>query len=303
MLENTPGVTQKHGRYYWVSKNKWHPLTRVDEGEVALLEAYYELTRNDPNTMAGILMCYLKQGVPLLGEDTQKKYREYILTRLIPYCGHMLRETMTAGHVAQYLEQRKEAGAPIVANRERSALSSACEFAMRKGWLSNNPCRGVRRNKEVPSQHYVEHGELVPALDRAPVQIYHFLGVLYLTGARQKDLMVLRKTALTPEGIRIVESKTRKSTGKVRTIKWSPVLRTLVSAACARSTTDFVFVNSDGEPWGVWALQSAMRRLGPDFTMRQLRSKAASDTEENILSHDPGMLRVYKRRSVVRPVK
>jgi hypothetical protein len=53
-----PGVTEKHGRYYVVRKNKWHPLTRIDEGEVALLEAYYELTKADPHNMAGVLLAF-----------------------------------------------------------------------------------------------------------------------------------------------------------------------------------------------------------------------------------------------------
>lgn len=293
------GVHEKHGRYYWVYRNKWHALSRVEQGEIALLECYYELTRNDPHTMAGVLIAYMKEGVPELAKATQPDYRRIIVTRLIPYCGHMLRNTMRPGHVAQYLEGRKNAGAAVSANRERAVLSSACNFAMRRGWLDFNPCHGVKRNKERPASRYVEHGELVSTLDRAPLAVYHILAGAYLTGARQTELRNLTKLDLGAHGIRFRESKT----GKERTVEWSPTLRQIVSAACARSSGQYVFTSPRGLPWSEWGLQSAMRRLQAGFRFRDLRAKAASDVGHNVLQHSPGMLAVYQRRKRAKPVK
>jgi|SRR5882672_4839976 len=299
MFAPPPGVTKKHGRYYLVRQNRWIPLTRIDEGEVALLERYYELTNESPLNMAGILIGYLKEAVPELKPATRPDYRRIIVTRLIPYCGHMPRNSMKPGHVAQYLAERKKAGSPIAANRERAVLSSACAFAMGKGWLEFNPCYGVRRNKEKPSTVYVEHHELVPVLDRAPVSMYHLMSAAFLTGARETELMELKKTEVRKVGIVFFETKT----GKERTVEWSPTLRKIIEEACARSTNDYVFTSQKGLKWSEWGLQSALRRLRAGFQFRALRAKASSDAKENILAHDKGMLAVYQRRRTVRPVK
>jgi hypothetical protein len=52
----------------------------------------------------------------------------------------------------------------------------------------------VRRNKEKPSKRYVEHPELVPALDRANPALCQLMAAAYLTGLRQTDLMLMQKT-------------------------------------------------------------------------------------------------------------
>lgn len=299
MLELPPGVHEKHGRFYWVNRNKWHPLTRRDEGEIALLEAYYRLTQNDPRTMAGVMIAYLQDGMGELKPITRAKYRQAIISRLIPYCGHMLRNSMKSTHVAQFLEARRRAGAATAGNRERAVLASVINYGMRRGWIESNPCHGVPRNKERPDSRYVEHDELVPALDRAPAPLYEILAAAYLTGLRQTDLRVMKKTQITEDGIEVTESKT----GKHRTIEWTPTLRKIISAALVRSEIDYVFTTTRGLPWSVWGLQSAMRRFDAGFRFRDLRPKAASDAKHNVLGHAAGMLGRYKRRERLKPVK
>jgi integrase len=294
-----PGCTIKNGRYYLVRHNKWHGLTRVSDGEIAFWRAYYTLTQAEPNTMAGVMLAYLDHGTADLTEGSRKKYEQAIVTRLIPYCGHMAPEMLNSSHVAQYLEARKKAGAAIAGNRERAALSSACNYAMRKGWMTTNPCHGVRRNKERPATRYIEHDELVPALDRAPPALYDILAAAYLTGLRQSDLRSMRKDQVTEHGLLVTESKT----GKERLIEWTPTLRKIISAAMHRSTNEFVFTSAKGLPWSVWGLQSAMRRFEAGFKFRELRPKAASDAAHNVLGHGEAMLRVYKRRHRLKPVK
>lgn len=299
MLELPPGVHEKHGRFYWVNRNRWHPLTRKDEGEVALLEAYYTIARNDPRTMAGVMVAYLQEGMNELKPITRAKYRQAIVSRLIPYCGHMLRNSMKPTHVAQYLEARKRSGASTAGNRERAVLASVINFGMRRGWIDSNPCHGVPRNKERPDSRYVTHDELRPALDAAPAPLYDLLSAAYLTGLRQTDLRLMKKEQLTADGILVTESKT----GKERTVEWTPTLRRIIHAAVERSQNEYVFTTAKGLPWSVWGLQSAMRRFDAGFRFRDLRPKAASDSAHNILGHAAGMLSRYKRRERLKPVK
>lgn len=294
-----PGVTEKHGRYYVVRANKWLPLTRVDQGEVALLEAYYELTKADPHNMAGVLLSFVKNGMTKLRAPTQKDYRRIVITRLIPFCGHMPRNALKPSHVAQYLDQRETEGAPVAGNRERAALSSACNYGMRKGFLEFNPCHGVRRNTERPSKVYVTDEALTAAIDRAPECVQDLLAVAYLAGIRQTDLRLMRPAAIQGGRLKFIESKT----GKPADYEITPTLRFFIDRARARGG-EFLFTSPRGLPWSEWGLQSAMRRLKPGFQFRQLRPKAQTDApERNVIGHRGQMREVYTRGEKRRPVK
>lgn len=298
-----PGVTEKNGRYYLVRKNKWLPLSRISEGPVAALEAYYELTQAHPHNMAGVLLGFLKNGLDELKPPTQKDYRRIIITRLIPWCGHMPRNSVKATHVAQYLDARKTEGAAVAGNRERACFSSACNYGMRKGFLDFNPCHGVRRNKETPSKAYVEHEALSATIDRAPEPMQDLLATAYLTGIRQTDLQRLTPQAVQGDRLRFVESKT----GKPADYEITPTLRFFINRALKRAKklgTGFLFNSARGLPWSNWGLQSALRRLKMGFQFRQLRPKAQTDApERNVIGHVGQMRAVYTRADKRRPVK
>jgi integrase len=112
--------------------------------------------------------------------------------------------------VAQYLHRREKEGSAVAGNRERACLSSACNYAMRNGWLDFNPCHGVRRNRETPSKVYVSHEALTDAIDRAPECVQDLLAVAYLTGIRQTDLRMMQPGHVAGNRLRFIESKTGK---------------------------------------------------------------------------------------------
>lgn len=312
------GCTIKFRRYYIIVRNKWTGLTRVSDGAIAFWREYYKLTQADPNLMTGVMLAYLEHGMGDLAPSTRKKYEQAIIFKLIPYCGHMAPNQLTPTHVAVYLETRKEDGAPVSSNREFAVLSSVCNFGMRKGWMASNPCYSVSRNTERPSRRYVEHTELVTALDRAKPALYALNATAYNTGARQTDIVAWTAENLTEHGIEYIESKT----GKPRLIEWTPTLRILIQSAidhreavAARHdkrkrrqraaevrAQPFIFLTTRGLPWSEWGLQSAMRRFKPGYTLRQLRPKAETD-KPGILGHTGQMQRRYTRRQTVRPVK
>ena len=342
-----PGVTAKHGRYFLVYQNRWHPLSRTDDGAIPFWRAYYRITHADPEFMAGVFLAWLEEGLPDMiaaGElkaTTGKKYEAYIITRLIPYCGHIHRTDLNSAHVARYLAERKRAGAPVAANRERAAWSTVNNWAMSKGWMTSNPCLGVRRNKERGSLAYVEHDQLVAALDRAPPEMYALHGIAYLLGIRQTDLMLAVDEQVIeipgsdghPKAVlRITESKT----GKRNDHEITPTVRLMLSkaaehkaaviaryeaaaaklerlsqrrrasAARAKATAvraeKHIFLSERGLPWTESGLQSALRRFGAGYQFRQLRPKSETD-RAGTLGHTGQMQQRYTRRRQLRAVK
>lgn len=196
--------------------------------------------------------------------------------------------------------------------------SSAYQFALRHGWAMANPCQGVRRNTERPRNRYVEDGEFLAAFEAAPEPLQDFLAIGLLSGMRQGDLRALKRSDLTPDGILIVEGKTKLTTGKTRLIGWSDALRFFVRRALerqeriathgsdprkhrrARPVSDHVLTNKFNEPWTESAIQTALKRLPrSDWHFHDIRAKAASDADHNILGHGEQMLRVYVRHQKV----
>lgn len=346
-FEKPPGIHAKHGRYYLVHQNKWHPLTRVEEGAIPFWRAYYRLTKADPEFMAGVFLAFLEEGLPekvAAGElkpNTAAKYEQYILMELIPYCGHIHRSDVNSSHVARYLVERKKAGAPRGANREKAAWSTCNNWAMGKGWLTSNPCLGVRRNREGESLVYVEHDQLVAALDRAPPQLYALMGIAYLLGCRQTDLMLAEDSQITevlgsdrrPTPIlRVIESKT----GKTNEHEITPTVRMLLTKAlehraavieryakaaerltrlsqkrrAARAleraeevrANRHIFVSDRGYAWTESGLQSQLARFDAGFQFRQLRPKAETD-KPGVLGHTGQMQRRYNKKRQLKAVK
>lgn len=297
---NRTGIHQKHGRYYLVRRNKWIALSRVDAGERALLEALANVEAPDtPRTVGELLAAYLQHGTAELADVTVREYRRIITSRLLHHFGHMPVDALQPGHVAQYLERRRQDGAAYLGNRERAVLSSAYEFGLRRGHVLANPCRGIRRNTERPRRRYVDDREFLEVFERAPVAVQDLMAVGFLTGMRLTDLTRLRVTDLTAEGILVTEKKT----GKRRLHEWSDRLRYFIERAVARSGGSYVLTNSRREAWKPSAVQSAWKRLGAPFRFRDLRPKAASDAAHNVLGHRGQMLSVYVRRERLRPVR
>ncbi|MBK7251930.1 MAG: site-specific integrase [Gammaproteobacteria bacterium] len=248
-----------------------------------------------------MLRLYVADGTDGLSPATLKSYSS-IVDSLIEVFGtgpiHALKPSM----VAKYLETQRKAGHGARANRKLAVLSSAYNFAMRQGWTDVNPCRGVRRNKEIPRRRYVTDAEFRAAFEAAPEPFQDLLAVALLTGARQGDLRSWTAGNVTDAGIVYTESKT----GKPRIVSWSPALKFFVDRAAKRRRADCVatlLVNKFGQPWTEWAIHSQMRRQQINWRFHDIRAKGATDAEHNLLGHRSDMLRVYKRKDAVRPLR
>lgn len=281
-------VHVKAGRYYYVHKNRWVALTRVEAGEPALLKALQEMRDPTPRTIADLFDSWIAADHDL-APKTLQDYRAALTGPLRRVFGHMPLGALTQSEVAQYLERR----GGVKANREVAALGSVCNWAMRQGWLPANPTYGVRRNREKPRTRYVTNRELGQALRRAHEATRDIMLAAYLTGLRQGDLRAMKKSAVGREGLTITEGKR----GKRIVVTWSGPLKALVLRALSRSQGDHVFTSPYGHPWSFWGLQSAMRRLEVDWTFHDLRAKAESDHKAGM-----GLLTRYKRARRIAPV-
>jgi site-specific recombinase XerD len=283
-----PKVHAKSGRYYFVHQNKWHALTRVEEGEPALRRALAEFQNPTPRTLGQLIDAW-HVAPHDLAPKTRKEYSA-ALERLRSVFGKQAIHTINSGHIAQYVTRR----GGVKANRELAALSSVYSWAMGQGFAVDNPCHGVRWNKEKPRKRYVSNRELAAAMKATTPAARDLLLAAYFTGLRQGDLRKMTQDQLGREGITLIESKG----GKELVVRWSPPLRRLVDRSLKRSRCSRVFTNNSGEPWSLWAVQSFMRRLNVDWNFHDIRAKAESDHKTGM-----GLLSRYKRARRITPVR
>jgi integrase len=84
-------------------------------------------------------------------------------------------------------------GAPYVANRAVAILSKMFSQAIKWGWRTDNPAKGVERNHEERRQRYLSAAE-IGALSRALAehedkQAANIVRLLMLTGARKGEIL------------------------------------------------------------------------------------------------------------------
>lgn len=296
-----PGVTEKDGRYYKIVRNKWHGLSRIDEGTNSLYRALYELDPAKPGTIAELINIYRAAGMDGLKPATRVDY-ERMLPRLAHHFGHIRIGSLKATQIAMWLEKRRKAGkGGIRANREFAVLSGVHKFGMREGWVEANPCYGVPRNKERPRKRIVTDVEFLEGFNPSPEPFQDLIAADYLSGTRMTDIIAwTRSGSLRPDGIHYIESKT----GKPHHVEWSDALRFFVRRAMARfPNIDLVFANRFGDPWTVSAINSQIDRLGVTWCFKDLRSKAQTDSPHSVLGHGAALEAVYRKTLRTRPVR
>lgn len=296
-----PGVYEKDGRYYKVIKNKWHPLTRIDEGTNILFRALHELDPLKPGTVGELLNLYRAVGMDHLAAASKEDYLN-ILKRLDHHFGHMPLGSLKTNHIAHYKEIRRRRGrGGVRANREIAVLSAAFELGLREMVVESNPCRGSVRNRESPKRRVVTDEEFLSVFERSNEPFQDLIAAAYLSGARQTDVISWSRTQhLTPKGIDYVESKT----GKPHLKEWSKALHFFVERAVNRfPEADLVFTNTRGQPWTTSGIASQLARLESPWCFKDLRAKAQTDAKHSVLGHNAVMEAVYRKKLITQPVR
>lgn len=280
--------------------------------------------------IGALLDRYSLQVVPTKAPATQTGNR-IAIANLRPVFGGMALADIEPQHIYQYVDKR---GAPTQAHREVEVLSHAFTKAVEWGLIKTHPFKGeVRLQGEKPRTRYIEDWELVAALSLPPLRkrgsvgsIHAYIRLKILTGLRRGDLLRLRPSSFTPDGVPVTTSKT----GKPVIYEWTPELRAAVDEALAARPVDispWLFCNKRGKGyidettgkahgWGsMW--QRFMARVLKEtavterFTEHDLRAKVASDAPSlerarQLLTHadDKITQRVYRRKPErIKPVR
>lgn len=297
-----PRMQLRHGAYYHVAtiagRQQWTRLAPSrDYGEALRRWAEIEgRSERTGETVADAVHAYLTHMSDLArrGERSQKTvtgYEQNSVT-LLAALGRVRLVDVTDQDIRRYRSGRATADgkpAPIAANREIALLSAAYGHAAELGWIpaSVNPCRHVKRNTERARRRYVTDAELNRAIAAAAPALAAAIRISAATGMRQTDLLALRLSDITDDGLTVRASKT----GKSLCYEWTDELRAAVklarSARRGRAIASaWLFPGrAPGEHLTKDGLESLWARARTkagleDVQWRDWRRKAGSDTTE-----------------------
>jgi len=274
-----------------------------------------------------------QRGLPL---DSEERKAESTLDenehneakRLLKTFGKVRPAVIKPVHIYKYLDGRAAEGAPAKANKEVALLSAVLEFGRRKGVLEVNPCRDIKYNKTRPDTRYVTPAELDlvirTARERGGMYVVAALCLraAYLTVSRPDEMRQVMRQAIKADGMEMAVGKRKKGQAqKFKLIEWSTELRAVIDEALAlqRTTSIYVFGNSDGQPYTTSGWNTNLRRLMEHarkkaekeqiefsrFTLKDMRPAAVTDrvddgdeTITNATGHssDRMVRQVYDRR-------
>jgi integrase len=242
-----------------------------------------------------------------LGRLAQRRHRgEVAASTEADYRKHAAKLRQVFGHVRvqaidvpMLVRWRDAAGArsPVQFNRERTVLLEVFKVACERGMVDRNPVELLGRMKERPRDRYVTDVEVNAILRHAgkPVQAATILAVS--TGLRQGDILALRWSAFTDEGLLVRPSKTAGKARKPLQFPWTPGLRLACELARRKvaSIDGHWLVRTDGQPYTadgfrtLWhrAMVAAQAAEGIErFTFHDLRAKAGTDGPDwRLLGH------------------
>lgn len=249
---------------------------------VAAKRKWAELEGTPPPTDTSLLKHafdrYVRDILPKLGQRTQREYL-LCLKFLRPAFDEAPLDSIKPATIARYRDART---APVRANREISVLSSVFNFAREWGLTTaENPCTGVRKNKEAARTFYVDPDVWDAVLAQASPDLRDAMALAYLTGQRPGDVRKMRRGDIVGDELMIKQNKTsarlriRLSNGPQRT-RLGVLLDELMGRGAACRTGHLIC-----SPRGV-ALSERMLRTRFDNARAAAKKKAEEDGDGHL---------------------
>jgi integrase len=260
-------------------------IARVgDEAELYKFMARKAEPAGPVQTMNDLFDRYDREVIPTLEPRTQKDYRQH-LGVLRKTFGHMGKNDIVPRDIGRFLSGPTRGA--VMRNRQIATLSAVCTKAVGRWFeMDRNPCAHVERTPPTPRDRNVSDAEFAAVRALANPRLQVAMDLALLTGQRQGDLLRMRWSQVTTEGIVLQQGKT----GKRLLIGMSPALEEVLNRARAflpHLPREYVLRRRDGKPYtengfrAIW--QRTMRRYkakgGQRFTFHDIRGKSATDSE------------------------
>ena len=213
--------------------------------------------------------------------STQKVYNS-VAKQLKAVFGDMAVQDIKPGNVALWMDSHKS---KTQANMGKSVLSSVMKVAVRYGKIDHNPCQEVAVHEIEGRKRYVTDDEFNRIRSHANDALKAIMDIAYLTSSRISDVLAIRLSAWSSDGLLVRQIKTK----KLQLYQRTPELEESINRAKAIPRPFrglFLFCTTTGKQYHQNTVRewwvSARELAGvDDVHFHDIRGKSATDAEED----------------------
>lgn len=282
-------VYRKHNAFYYVDKdNKWHRLGKTLPDAMAAWALIVDIP-SECHSMEALFNRYMTEVAPLKSKASYN-HNIYQVKTLRQVFGHLRPNQITPVHVYRFLDLRGKHSAAS-ANKEKELLSHVFTMAIRWGITATNPCKEVKKLPVKKHDRYINDAEFMAVRKIAHKFMKAMMDFAYLTGLRRGDIISVKISDLTEEGIQVTTNKT--STKLL--ITWTEdLIKTVdeIRHLQGYKPGETLFRTRQGSPCTARGISSIWQRLinkalnlnviNDKFTFHDIRRKSASDAEKHL---------------------
>lgn len=271
-------VYLRSGSYYYVKKGKWTMIGKT------LGEALREYSRRQTvctDKMPALLERYMDTQTRL-AQKTKNAYgtgKNHLSKALVDFYPHQI----TVRDLLEIQHHMKDH--PGTWNIMRTVLIGALDLAIVEGTVDRNVARDTKRLKTVARDRYLTDDEFNAIYNKASPLIQVIMDLLYLTGQRIGDILAIKYSDITDDGLYVQQGKT-----KTRMIlAWDKDLKTTVQKARAMHKSvkamTFLIHKRNGEPYPYdyilkhWQKTCKLAEVA-DANIHDIRAKAGTDAHK-----------------------
>jgi integrase len=220
----------------------------VREGKDPLADRQGE---RDAPTVADLCQLYLDTHAKSKRPAPAKTDKQAIEKEILPALEHIKVVEVKYADMAK-IHRKVTERAPYRANRILALLSTMFELAIKQGWHSDNPTKGVKRNHEEKRERYLSSDELnrlTEALANYPDQsAANAIRLLLMTGARRGEVLSAKWEQFDFERGTWTKPSAHTKQKRTHTVPLSPpALELLTAMRAAGEGSPYVFPGrSDG---------------------------------------------------------
>lgn len=264
-----------------VTKERTETTLGTDYEEA--LRKYEKLEREQATkvaTMKHAFDRYVAEVVPTKAPRTRKD-TEWMLKPLRKVFDKAPMDQVTPQIVAKYRDERSKT-AVVRANREMALLSTVWNYAREWGYTEKeNPCRGVRKNKETPRDFYADDQTWLAVYRQGCPELQNAMDLAYLTGQRPTDVLGLKFSDIQNNALHLQQDKTSKKLNILLTDQDGErnqlgLVIDRILAEGGESQSEFMICNTVGG-----ALNTQTLRLR--FNKAKAKAKAAAEDDQELI--------------------
>lgn len=285
-------MVESHGAFYllqpvWPRRNKWISLGKDYAGALKRYAAVISEADEPGSGMTKLVDSWLAERRMAYAAKTWAEYERMALKIKKAFQNFNV-EQVRPKHAAEFLDTNFNTK-PNTANKYRALLSLMMQFAVRKGLIDINPVREIAGYPEAKRDRYITDDELLrikaACTGRTAEMTRCLIDLAYITAQRFGDLLRLRWSDVTEEGIYFYPSKTVNSSGVRLLIERTADLTAVLERAKAGKVKGMTVIHAmDGSQYTYSGAQSAWRRACEaagieDAHFHDLRAKALTDAK------------------------